>query len=208
MRCETIEEIKKFTPPAKHPSPFATPIVAMVIAGVVGITAIYADYTRGNLFEELDKNKNVGDFKQLVKASTLEQSFAEDEWEYTVVAPSNQAFDKAQWQSEQDNVLRVGQQTFDDFPSMAPAYTGISAYDYVTSSPIYPDDVKFGEHIRIPSLSGQDIVFSRVSDGPNGLRVNGLRVSTVEKADNGVIYTIDEMIIFPELQQRYSWTQD
>lgn len=196
MRRETIEEIKKFTPPAKHPSPFATPIVAMVMAGVVGATAFYADFARGNLSEELDKEYRVNDFEQVINTTSLKEDFVEENWEYTVVAPSDQAFDKAQWRASGDTQGTT---------TIVPGYSELSAYDYVTASAVSPDDVQFGQHMRIPSISGTDLVFSRVADGVEGLRVNGLPVLAVRQAENGVIYVIDEMITFPELQQQYSW---
>ncbi|MCH2546911.1 MAG: fasciclin domain-containing protein [Alphaproteobacteria bacterium] len=207
MRRETIEEIKKFTPPVKHPSPFATPVVAMVLAGVVGITAIYADYARGSLMDELNRDDNINDFQQVVSNSTLKESFSEKNWQYTIVAPTNQAFDKAQWQTEETAIRRFGQAPFSDTPEIAPAYSGISAYDYVVSAPVYPDDIEFGKEISTPSLSGNDIVFSRIGNNDSDVLVNGQPVSSVQYADNGVIYTIDDMITFPEFQQQYSWAQ-
>lgn len=198
MRRETIEEIKKFTPPARHPSPFATPIVAMVVAGVIGATALYADFARGNLSEELGKEYRVNDFEQVVNTTSLKDSLTEVNWEYTIVAPSDQAFDKAQWRDTGESLHPA---------SIVPAYSDLSAYDYVTATTVSPSDVKFGEQMRIPSISGTDLVFSRVDSGVEGLRVNGLPVLAVREADNGIIYVIDEMISFPELQQQYSWNR-
>lgn len=194
MHKETLNELRKFTPPERHPSPFATPIVAMVIAGVVGVTALYADYTRGNLLEEIDKDYRVNDFEHIVSSSPIKESIAENNWEYTVVAPTDRAFDKAQWRR-------------DEAGNLAPAYSDISAYDYVTSSAVDPNAVEFGQNIRSTSLSGQDLVFTRVSDGPDGLRVNGHPVVTVREADNGVIYLIDDIIPFPQPEQQYSWAR-
>jgi uncharacterized surface protein with fasciclin (FAS1) repeats len=207
MHRATIEEIKKFTPAPKHPSLSATPIVAMVLAGIVGATAVYANYARGNLFEELDKDYRVNDFEQVVSNTTLKDSFAEESWEYTIIAPTDQAFDKAQWQKEQAILTHISAKPEQPVNTIEPGYSDISAYDYVTSTPIYPNDIAFGEHIRIPSLSGNDIVFSRVRAGTEGLRVNGQPVTHIHYANNGVIYVIDDMISFPELQQQFSWAQ-
>lgn len=196
MRRETIDELKQFPSTARHPHPFATPVMALSVAAVIAVTASYAHYLRGNVFEMLDKDHRVNDFEYIVSHTTLKESFEENAWEYTVVAPTDQAFDKAQWQSA---ALTQGVASA---PQSQPAYHNISAYDYVVSSPITPDEVTFGNHVRVPSLSGQDLVFSRVSDGEDGLRVNGMPVQTVHTANNGVIYLIDDIIPFPEQEQQ------
>lgn len=200
MREEHLQELRKFTPPKRHPSAFATPVLALLVAGVVSASAAYASYLHGNLYEVLDNDHRVNDFEYIVSHSTLESSFQEDNWEYTVVAPTDQAFDKAQWQSA---ALMQG---VSSAPSVEPEYSNISAYDYVLSTPIYPEDVKFGEHIRTPALSGNDLVFSRISDGDDGLRVNGLPVNAVRTADNGVVYLIDDIISVPSAQSEQQLT--
>lgn len=200
MRPETLNEIRKFTPPARKPSPFAPPVVAMVMAIVVGSTAAYANIVRGDLADELNKEEQINDFQQVINTSKLKDDFTETNWQYTVVAPSDQAFDKAQWRSD-ENSADAGA------AALMPAYSDISAYDYVTATHVTPEDVAFGEHVRIPSISGNDLVFSRVADGVDGLRVNGQPVLAVREADNGVIYVIDEMLTFPEPQQQYSWAR-
>ena len=68
--------------------------------------------------------------------------------------------------------------------------------------PVHPDEVSFGNHIRVATLSGQDLVFSRVGEGSDGMRVNGMPVQTVHTANNGVIYLIDDIIPFPELEHQ------
>lgn len=194
MREEHLKELRKFTPPKRHASAFATPVLALAITGFVSVSAAYASYMQGNLHDVLDNDHRVNDFEYIVSHSTLESSFQEDSWEYTVVAPTDQAFDKAQWQSD------AMMQGVSSAPALTPEYSNISAYDYVLSTPIYPEDVKFGEHIRTPALSGNDLVFSRVSEGDDGLRVNGLPVNTVRTADNGVVYLIDDIIQMQPMQ--------
>lgn len=194
MREEHLKELRKFTPPKRHASVFATPFLALAITGFVSVSAAYASYMQGNLHDVLDNDHRVNDFEYIVSHSTLESSFQEDSWEYTVVAPTDQAFDKAQWQSD------AMMQGVSSAPALTPEYSNISAYDYVLSTPIYPEDVKFGEHIRTPALSGNDLVFSRVSEGDDGLRVNGLPVNTVRTADNGVVYLIDDIIQMQPMQ--------
>lgn len=196
MRRETIDELKQFPSTPRHPHPFATPVLALSVAAVIAVTATYAHYLRGNVFEMLDEDHRVNDFEYIVGHSTLKDSLAEEAWEYTVVAPTDQAFDKAQWQSA---ALTQG---VTSAPPSQPAYHNISAYDYIVSSPVHPDEVSFGNHIRVATLSGQDLVFSRVGEGSDGMRVNGMPVQTVHTANNGVIYLIDDIIPFPELEHQ------
>lgn len=203
MQREANEEQKTHAPPPKHPSPFSTPLLAVVLATVVGVSAVYANYARGTLFDALNEDYRVNYFEQVINDSTLKESFSEDEWQYTIIAPTDQAFDKAQWKKEQAASSRNPAQTDS---SKQLIYSDISPYDYVTSTPVYPEDIKFGKYIRIPSLSGQDIVFSRIQGGTEGLRINGQQVNSVHYADNGVIYVIDDMIPFPP-QQQFSWSR-
>ena len=198
MRRETVDEINAFIPPARYPSPFSTPMIAVAVTAMIGISAFYAGHIRGNIFEELERDYRISDFEYLVSHSTLEDSFQESAWKYTVVAPTDAAFDKIPMQADA-SVSRE--------PADRSRYQDISAYDYVLSTPVYPEDVKFGEHVRIPSLSGHDLVFSRVSGGEQGLRVNGLPVSTVRFADNGVIYFIDDILPVPAQQQQLTWIE-
>lgn len=192
MFSGTTPERSPFAPPPRHPTPFAMPLMAVAVAAAVFAAASYAGYLRGNVYEELDKDYRVNDFGYIVTHSALKSSFQEQAWSYTVVAPTDEAFAKAQRQADDDA---------DD-----PRYHDISAYDYVLSTPVYPDDIKFGEHVRIPSLSGQDLVFTRVTEGEDGLRVNGLPVATVRVANNGVIYLINDIIPFlSEEERQMSW---
>ena len=200
---KTSPEIKPYVP--KHPSPFATPVIAMAIGIAVGVSAIYADYLRGNLYEELDKDYRVHDFKYILGSTTLKKDFQEEDSEYTVIVPTDQAFDKAQWETE---VLASSKLPWNQpAPTPEPRYYDISAYDYVTSTPVYPEDVEFGHHVNLTSVSGNDLVFSRVSEGDGGLRVNGKPVQTVRTADNGVIYLIDDLLAFSEPVQQFSWNR-
>lgn len=201
MRPETAEELKNYPSIQRHPSPFAKPVLALAVAGIIGLSAAYANHLRGDVFQVLDEDYRVNDFEHIVSLSPLKESFQEDAWEYTVVAPTDQAFDKAQWQTTRA-IQGVS-------PAAEPSYQDVSAYDYVVASPVNPDEVKFGEHVRIPSISGHDLVFSRVGEGDDGLRINGLPVNTVRHADNGVVYLIDDMIAFPQMdsQQQLTWNR-
>lgn len=204
MRHETIEELRKFSLPDHHPSPFATPVVAMALAVVVGVSAMYANYARGTLFEELNKDYRVGDFEQMINNSALKESLSEKVWEYTIIAPTDAAFDKAQWKKQQLIAKQGTAQHRKSLNTVEAAYN-VSAYDFVTPTPIYPEDIKFGRYIRTPSLSGHDIVFSRIQDGTEGLRINGQPVNSVHYADNGVIYVVDTVIETPKPHQQISW---
>lgn len=165
----------------RHVSPL---LISVAASAAVLCTAFYSAPEPETLYEVLDADYRVNEFERVVGTTTLKDDLADEAWEYTVVVPTDEAFDKAAVASN---------------PSV-----DISALDYVVPTPVSPGDVKFGEAVRVPSLSGQELVFSRINDTDEGLRVNGQPVQTIHRADNGVVYLINEMLVFPGQEQQYS----
>lgn len=167
------------------PRPVSPLLISVAASAAVLCTAFYSVPEPETLSEVLDADYRVNEFERIVENSTLKEDLADETWEYTVVVPTDEAFDK---QGATD----------------AKPLANISALDYVVPTSVSPHDVKFGEAVRVPSLGGQELVFSRVTDTDEGLRVNGQPVQTIHRADNGVVYLINEMLVFPDKEQQYS----
>lgn len=201
MQRRTAEEIRNFPSTMRHPSPFAAPLVALALAAVIIGGASYANHMRSNVYDVISREYRVNEFEHLIRHTTLRDSLEEAAWEYTVIAPTDQAFDKAQWHA---TTLAQGIRTA---PNAETGYYDISAFDFVISSPIRPADITFGNHIRVASLSGQEVVFSRVGDGEDGLRINGIPVRLVHTARNGFVYLVDDMVPFPDTEHQLTRNQ-
>lgn len=161
---------------------FSPLLISVAASAAVLCTAFYSVPEPETLSEVLGADYRANEFERIVENTTLKEDLADETWEYTVVVPTDEAFNKQN----------------------AGSPVAISALDYVIPTPVSPHDVKFGEAVRVPSLGGQELVFSRVNDTDEGLRVNGQPVQTIHRADNGVVYLINEMLVFPEKEQQYS----
>lgn len=162
---------------------FSPLLISVAASAAVLCTAFYSAPEPETLYEVMDADYRINEFERIVENTTLKDDLADEAWEYTVVVPTDEAFDKV---------------------SKTEPSIDISALDYVVPTPVSPRDVKFGEAVRVPSLSGQELVFSRINETDEGLRVNGQPVHTIHLADNGVVYLINAMLVFPKQEQQYS----
>jgi len=165
----------------------------LTFGALVGLTgAIYGSFLRGDVYDEVRSHDELSRFATLLDSSEwLEEELGDKAHQFTIIAPTDQAFAKYPIAFRSDSM------ELDDGRLIEVEGTTylLQSESYVLRTQVMPTDVPVEYPLTVPAASGETISLSR-QDMPTGstLMVNGVPVRDQLIADNGVIYLVDNLI--------------
>lgn len=172
---------------------FAAFITFAALVALAGAT--YGSLNRSNVYAEVQDNKELERFAGILESSSrLPRELENDEHKFTLIAPSNQAFNLAEVSfvsEKKDSPVRD--------KSMIRTSGGesyiLGGGSYVLRTHVLPHNVPEGEVLRLPAADGSLITMSRAeAEDKSLILINGVPVRQRIVADNGIIYVVDGLI--------------
>lgn len=130
--------------------------------------------TNKDLMQTIDNTQDVSMFAAAVKAAGYDQTLGQKEGPYMVFAPSDRAMQNA-------GITDINSMDQDSLKSLVEGC--------IVSKVTEPK--QGSDTIKMTSMSGMPINAKKTS---NGIMVNGIKVSSVLKADNGILAVTDGVV--------------
>lgn len=165
----------------------------VTFGALVGLTgAMYGSFMRADVYAEVASEDELSRFAGMLDSSeNLDDELRDKSRQFTLIAPSNQAFAKYPLAFMSDDG-RVDDRRLIEVDGRSYMLNGES---YMMRIQVMPQDVPIERTLEIPTANGEPIRMTR-KEMPGGttLMVNGVPVREQILGDNGVIYVVDNLI--------------
>lgn len=168
---------------------FAAFLTFTALVALAGAT--YGALTRGDVYAEVHDHQELQRFAGMLESTPrLEKELADDRGQFTIIAPTNDAFVKEEiaFAADDGTVQDNRIVTIEGSPYL------MQGEAFVVRSRVMPNDVPQDDVLNLPTANGETITLSRDASNNSPLLVNGTPVRDRIMADNGVIYLVDEFI--------------